>query len=99
VKTKLFSVSGVGKTQIYVLVLQMFASLGANGPKSTKATPVARRIVVDTLVLLAMLTDCDSPWYEDCASCDAIASGLLHWESKLLVVVLWIILQYAGMRE
>jgi formate dehydrogenase maturation protein FdhE len=55
-----------------------FASLGANGPKSTKATPIARRIVVHTLVLPAMLAGCDSPWYEDCASCDSMASGLLH---------------------
>ncbi len=77
-KSKLFFVSGVRKTtQIYVLILQMFASLGANGPKSTKARPIARRIVVATLVLLAMLADCDSPWHEDCASCDSMASGLL----------------------
>jgi hypothetical protein len=78
-KSKLFFVSGVGKTtQIYVLELQIFASLGANGPKSTKARPIARHIVVDTLVLLAMLAGCDSPWYEDCASCGSTASGLLH---------------------
>jgi hypothetical protein len=78
-KSKLFFVSGVGKTtQIYVLVLQIFASLGANGPKSTKTRPIARHIVVYTSVLLAMMAGCDSPCCEDCASCDSIASGLLH---------------------